>query len=106
MTSRWTSYGSSNTPWFFNGVRIQYFPTDRLKIEPWIINGWQSYGMNNEMPGLGLQILYRPVDWLSLVASQYVGKDTLGNAPRTRYHTDDSVLVKFYESTRSFITSC
>ena len=31
----WTyqpSYVSSNTPWFFNGVRIQYFPTDKLKI--------------------------------------------------------------------------
>src|SRR4029077_16623111 len=38
------SYVSSNTPWFFNGVRIQWFPTDKLKIEPWIINGWQSYG--------------------------------------------------------------
>ena len=33
------SYVSSNTPWFFNGLRIQWFPTDKLKIEPWIING-------------------------------------------------------------------
>src|SRR6202167_1781296 len=33
----WTyqpSYVSSNTPWFFNGVRIQWFPTNKLKIEP------------------------------------------------------------------------
>ena len=37
------SYVSSNTPWFFQGVRIQIFPTAHLKIEPWIINGWQSY---------------------------------------------------------------
>ena len=32
----WTyqpSYVSSNTPWFFNGVRIQWFPTNKLKIE-------------------------------------------------------------------------
>jgi hypothetical protein len=36
------SYVSSNTPWFFNGVRIQWFPTEKLKIEPWIINGWQG----------------------------------------------------------------
>jgi hypothetical protein len=27
------SYVSSNTPWFFNGVRIQVFPTEKLKIE-------------------------------------------------------------------------
>jgi hypothetical protein len=33
----WTyqpSYVSSNTPWFFNGVRIQWFPTNKLKFEP------------------------------------------------------------------------
>jgi hypothetical protein len=28
------SYVSSNTPWFFNGLRIQIFPTAKLKIEP------------------------------------------------------------------------
>ena len=54
------SYVSSNTPWFFNGVRIQWFPTDKLKIEPWIINGWQSYGRLGSKPGLGGQILWRP----------------------------------------------
>jgi hypothetical protein len=42
----WTyqpSYVSSNTPWFFNGVRVQWYPTNKLKIELWFINGWQSY---------------------------------------------------------------
>jgi hypothetical protein len=96
----WTdqaSYVSSNTPWFFNGIRIQFFPTDRLKIEPWVINGWQSYGTFNEMPGLGLQVQYRPTDSLALVASTYFGKDTLNNGGRMRYHTDDSVLFKYFE---------
>jgi len=49
----WTyqpSYVSSNTPWFFNGVRIQIFPTEHLKIEPWFTNGWQSYGRFNSRP--------------------------------------------------------
>src|SRR5882724_7245488 len=41
------SYVSSNTPWFFNGVRVQIFPTEHLKIEPWFVNGWQSYGRFN-----------------------------------------------------------
>src|SRR5262245_57134057 len=44
------SYVSSNTPWFFNGLRLQIFPSDKLKIEPWLINGWQSYGMYNSTP--------------------------------------------------------
>ena len=62
------SYVSSNTPWFFNGVRIQWFPTEKLKIEPWIINGWQSYGRLGSKPGLGGQIL---------VASEAVAVDGL-----------------------------
>ena len=72
------SYVSSNTPWFFNGLRIQWFPTNKLKIEPWIINGWQSYGRFGSKPGLGGQILYRPKPWLSLVFNNYgMGEDTL-----------------------------
>ncbi len=47
------SYVSSNTPWFFNGVRVQWFPTAKLKIEPWFVNGWQSYGRFNSRPGIG-----------------------------------------------------
>jgi hypothetical protein len=96
----WTyqpSYVSSNTPWFFNGVRIQWFPTDKLKIEPWIINGWQSYAKTNGHPGLGGQILWRPKPWLSLVFNNYgMGTDTLGVPGRSRIHTDDSIEVRYY----------
>ena len=92
------SYVSSNTPWFFNGVRIQFFPTDKLKIEPWIINGWQSYGRFNNAPGLGGQILWRPNGSVSILANNYWGKDALGNPDRKRVHTDDSIQVKYYDS--------
>src|SRR5450432_2481255 len=96
------SYVSSNTPWFFNGVRIQWFPTNKLKIEPWIINGWQSYGRFGSHPGLGGQIMYRPKPWLSMVFNNYgMGEDTLGTGNgklgRSRIHTDDSVEVKYYD---------
>src|ERR1700686_1228724 len=93
------SYVSSNTPWFFNGLRIQWFPTDKLKIEPWIINGWQSYGRLGSKPGLGGQILYRPTEWLSLVFNNYGnGTDALGFPGRVRLHTDDSILVRYYNN--------
>ncbi|MEO6419956.1 MAG: outer membrane beta-barrel protein [Polyangiaceae bacterium] len=55
------SFTSDNTPWFFNGIRTQIYTSDKLKIEPWLINGWQSYGKFNELPGFGGQILYRPI---------------------------------------------
>ena len=96
------SYVSSNTPWFFNGLRIQWFPTEKLKIEPWIINGWQSYGRFGNHPGLGGQVLYRPKPWLAFVFNNYgMGEDTLGagngKLGRSRIHTDDSVEVKYYD---------
>jgi Putative beta-barrel porin-2, OmpL-like. bbp2/Carboxypeptidase regulatory-like domain len=125
----WTyqpSFVSSNTPWAFNGMRVQFWPTQHLKIEPWIINGWQSYAKYNSHPGLGGQILWIPNDSLKLVFNTYAyGQDNLAtasgqpanggdpNAPIglpnpaapyvnyakvQRVHEDDSILVKYYDS--------
>lgn len=93
------SFVSSNTPWFFNGVRVQWFPTNKLKIEPWFINGWQSYGKFNGHPGLGGQILWMPREWLKLVGNQYgYGQDNLGLPKTQRIHTDDSIEVRYYNN--------
>jgi hypothetical protein len=98
----WTyqpSYVSSNTPWFFNGVRVQWFPTAKLKIEPWFINGWQSYAKFNGHPGLGGQLLWMPKEWLKVVANQYgYGQDNLGLPKTQRIHTDDSIEVRYYNN--------
>jgi len=91
------SYVSANTPWFFNGLRLQMFPSDHLKTEIWLVNGWQSYGEFNDAPGLGFQILWRPSgDW-SLVTNEYFGKDWLGLKSRERFHADNSVQYKYYD---------
>lgn len=96
----WTyqpSYVSSNTPWFFNGVRVQWFPTNKLKIEPWFINGWQSYSKYNGHPGLGGQLLWMPTEWFKLVANQYgFGQDNLGLPHTERIHSDDSIEIRYY----------
>jgi Putative beta-barrel porin-2, OmpL-like. bbp2 len=98
------SYVSSNTPWFFNGVRVQIFPTAHLKIEPWFVNGWQSYGRFNNRPGIGAQILWRPNGSWSILGNQYaLGEDALGVPGRVRYHTDDSIEYKYYDNPSKFI---
>jgi hypothetical protein len=137
----WTyqpSFVSSNTPWFFNGLRLQWWPTQDLKIEPWLINGWQSYAKYNRHPGFGGQILWIPNENLKLVFNTYsIGQDNLncqannnngqgtidtlcqpqnGGNPNaaagsfvgagppvnyanvTRFHEDDSILVKYYDA--------
>ncbi|HMC53610.1 MAG TPA: outer membrane beta-barrel protein [Gemmatimonadaceae bacterium] len=96
------SYVSSNTPWFFTGVRAQFYLTDRLKIEPWLVNGFQSYGMFNEAPGVGAQVLYRPNANLSVLSNTYYGRDWLGIADRWRFHSDNSIQLRYRERRRSW----
>ncbi len=124
----WTyqpSFVSSNTPWFFNGLRVQWYPTQTLKIEPWLINGWQSYAKFNSHPGFGGQVLWIPNENFKLVFNTYtIGQDNLavgsgfpanGGNPNaavgspnpngtyinyanvTRVHEDDSLLWKYYD---------
>lgn len=89
------SFTSDNTPWFFTGVRVQTFPTDRLKLEYWLINGWQTYGMFNELPGAGVQLQWRPQEWISVLASAYGGWDTANNPHRSRFHSDNSLVLRY-----------
>lgn len=92
------SYVSSNTPWFFEGVRVQIFPTAHLKIEPWFINGWQSYASANHRPGLGGQVKWTPKPWINVISNNYgLGRDDLFIPTRRRIHTDNSVEVKYYD---------
>src|ERR1035438_339689 len=92
------SYVSSTTPWFIDGLRIQIFPTPHLKIEPWIINGWQSYASANSRKGLGGQIKWTPRPWVNIISNNYgLGHDDLYIPQRGRIHTDDSIEVKYFD---------
>jgi hypothetical protein len=92
------SFVSSNTPWFFNGVRAQFFPTQHLKIEPWFINGWQSYARFGTKPGLGGQIKWTPTNNINVISNNYgYGEDDFGIHGRTRFHTDNSFELKYYD---------
>jgi hypothetical protein len=92
------SYVSSNTPWFFNGLRVQIFPTAHLKIEPWFINGWQSYASANHRPGVGGQIKWTPKPWMDIISNNYgLGHDDLFTPNRSRIHTDNSLEIKYFD---------
>jgi len=95
------SFTSDNTPWFFNGIRVQIYPTKYLKIEPWIINGWQSYGMFNALPGLGCNITWIPRENLKLLTNDYWGTDAAGLVGRHRFHSDNSFLFRYYKGSKT-----
>jgi hypothetical protein len=99
------SYVSANTPWFFNGLRLQVFPSVKLKLELWLINGWQSYGMFNSTPGIGASLSWRPNGWLAVISNNYfLGRDTLGNGRRVRRHTDNSLEIKYLDRPESLLS--
>lgn len=95
------SFTSDNTPWFFNGLRIQIYPTKHLKIEPWLINGWQSYGKFNTMPGLGFNVTWMPHSNIKLLTNNYYGTDAAGVPERKRFHSDNSFLLRYFHKPAS-----
>jgi hypothetical protein len=96
------SFVSSNTPWFFNGVRGQFFLTQHLKLEPWFVNGWQSYARFNTKPGMGGQIKYTPTTNINIISNNYgYGQDAPGIHNRTRFHTDNSFEYKYFSQPES-----
>lgn len=97
------SFTSDNTPWFFTGVRIQTFPTEKLKLEYWIVNGWQTYAMFNETPGIGFQMQWRPEESVSILASAYGGFDTPASPSRFRFHSDNSLVFRYRKKPGHFI---
>lgn len=90
------SFTSDNTPWFFTGIRAQIYPSTKLKIECWLVNGWQTYAMFNEIPGIGFQVDYRPREWIKMISSVYGGYDTPNKPDRFRFHSDNSVIVRTF----------
>jgi len=95
---------SEVTPFYFQGARLQMYPTKKLKQEIWLLNGWQSYNSFSRGPALGSSTFYRPYENLQLVANFYVGRDTynpdtLGNqSNRLRFHHDNSIVARYYKN--------
>ncbi len=86
------------TPFYFTGARAQYYPTRNLKIEPWLMNGWQSYGNWNKAPSAGMATRWSPSEALSLILNVYVGNDTRNDEGRLRFHSDHSIVGRYYNA--------
>jgi hypothetical protein len=95
------------TPFYFQGARVQLFPSRTLKQEIWILNGWQSYSSYSRSPGAGSSTYYRPKESIQLAANFYVGRDTpapdtLGRqSNRLRFHHDHSAVIRYYNKPAS-----
>jgi len=86
------------TPSYFTGMRLTMYPSDKLKIEPWLMNGWQSYDKWNKDISGGLSVYYRPKEWLGFIANFYYGSDTKNEPGRKRFNHDNSILMRYYQN--------
>lgn len=83
------------TPFYFFGARVQLFVTQRLKVELWLVNGWQSFGQWQEGRAGGYFVNWRPSSWLSLVNSFYTGQEVMDDPRSVRVWTDNNVQARY-----------
>jgi hypothetical protein len=91
------AFMSDATPYYFFGFRGQLFPSDRLKIELWVVNGWQTFGQWHEGRAGGYLWNWRPSGWLSIVNSLYAGQEAQGDPDSLRIYSDNDLQIRYYE---------
>jgi hypothetical protein len=90
------AFVSDATPYYFFGLRGQVFPSARLKIELWLVNGWQTFGEWHEARAGGYLWNWRPNAWLSIVDSVYVGQEAQADPDSLRVYSDNNVQVRYW----------
>ncbi len=89
------------TPFYFQGMRFQIHPDSKWKIEPWLMNGWYSYGKFNKAFSTGLAVYFRPSSNAAFVSNFYYGADTKNIPGRKRFHHDNTVMIRYKDSPSS-----
>ncbi|MBD2769439.1 porin [Hymenobacter sp. BT664] len=95
------------TPFYFQGARVQFYPSRKFKTELWLMNGWQTYNSFNRQPAIGNSNYFRPSENLQLVANFYYGNDSrpgtdslavgrAGYPDVIRFHHDNSIVARYY----------
>ncbi len=90
------AFVSDATPYYFFGLRAQLFVTRRLKVELWLVNGWQTFGQWHEGKAGGYFVNWRPREWISLVNSFYIGQEVEGDPHSLRPWTDNNLQLRYY----------
>ncbi|CAN5521810.1 hypothetical protein BH09MYX1_BH09MYX1_15280 [soil metagenome] len=89
---------SDFTPYYLMAGRIEIYPTDRLFLQGWVANGWQTYGKWHEAMALGYLVNWRPNDRISLTTAGYGGTDDRTDASAVRIYTDTYAQFRYFKS--------
>ncbi|MFO0663700.1 MAG: outer membrane beta-barrel protein [Polyangiaceae bacterium] len=96
---------SDFTPYYFSGVRAQFHLSQKLKVEAWIVNGWQTFGQWHEGRAGGYLWNYRPTERLSFTNTMYLGQEAAFDPKSIRWYTDNFAQFQYYKAQSGFVRS-
>jgi hypothetical protein len=88
---------SDFTPYYFAGSRTQIFPSQHVKIELWLVNGWQTLGQWHEARAGGYVVQWRPGNHFLFGHNGYVGQDDPNDDSSVRVYTDNYAQVQYFK---------
>jgi hypothetical protein len=96
---------SDFTPYYFFGGRAQAYLTSDVKLELWVVNGWQTYGQWQEGKSGGYLLNWRPTEHFVIANVVYVGQTSPTDAGAIRYYTDNYAEIQYWKSPSGVVTS-
>jgi len=96
---------SDFTPSYLYGGRAQSYLTSHLKLELWVVNGWQTYGQWQEAKSGGYLLNWRPTERFIIANVIYVGQTSPVDAGAIRYYTDNYAQLQYFKNPEGFVKS-
>ena len=96
---------SDFTPFYFSGSRTQIYFTRSLKLEVWVVNGWQTFGQWQEGRAGGFLWNYRPTSRFSVSSTVYAGQEAPTDSKSSRWYTDNYAQLQYARSTTGLLRS-
>ena len=98
------SFTSDNTPWFFNGMRLQSLHERQAQDRAVAHQRLADYGKFNEMPGFGAQISGVRPSGSPFSRTTTWGWDAQDIPGLSRWHSDNSVQFSYYHNPKGFVS--
>ena len=98
-----TAYLSWNEPFFQSGLRLSYSPGDRVTLQGWLLNGYNSFVDNNEAKSVGLSLSYTPTDATLLSYNNLFGDEAPRGTDRRQFRSVNNLYWR-QQWTGSFLS--
>jgi hypothetical protein len=96
---------SDFTPYYFYGGRAQMYLTSDVKLELWVVNGWQTYGQWQEAKSGGYLLNWRPHERFVVANIIYIGQTEPTDSGAIRYYTDNYAQFQYFKNPNGFFAS-